>query len=123
MRTLRVHISSPNMQKVQGFKESLQGSWLTLFNSNITTSDILRALLMLGLELLNSSENYTHNNYVITKMLNAPLWIHDTVEQRASYFTLSKTKIVQEAIHRACMHCDTPKTLLRALIDNHREIY
>ena len=51
-------------------------------------------------------------------MINAPLWIHDTIEQRATQHTLSKTKVAQEAIDRACMHCDTPKDLLRALIDN-----
>ena len=117
MKTLRVHLSQSSMNKAQVFKESLQDSWLALFNSNITTSDILRAFLMLGLELLNDSDiraiNKDHSF-----MINAPLWIHDTIEQRATQHTLSKTKVAQEAIDRACMYCDTPKDLLRALIDN-----
>jgi len=117
MRTLRVHLSESNMQKAQLFKDKLQDSWLALFNSNITTSDVLRALLMLGLELLDNP--YFHDfEKDHSCMINAPLWIHDTVENRAEQYTMSKTKIAQEAIHRACMHCDTPKALLRALIDN-----
>ena len=120
MRTLRVHLSESNMQKAQQFKDKLQDSWLALFNSNITTSDILRALLMLGLELMDdahvSIESVKKQPH--TTMINAPLWIHDSIEIKAHLKEISKTKVAREAIHRACMHCDTPKDLLRALIDN-----
>ena len=72
MKTLRVHLSQSSMNKAQVFKESLQDSWLALFNSNITTSDILRALLMLGLELLNDSGiNAINKDHSF--MINAPL--------------------------------------------------
>lgn len=106
------------MQKAQLFKDKLQDSWLALFNSNITTSDILRALLMLGLELMNDSKGIPRQDKEYSCMINAPLWIHDSIEIKAHLKETSKTKVAQQAIYKACMHCDTPKDLLRALTDN-----
>ena len=120
MKTIRIRLNERDLQHVEKLRDELQGSFISCFSSGaITTSDIMRSVVLLGCTTLgyglmhqveiDPTESFT---------LNCPVWLHKRVGFEAMGAGMGKGAYASRAFKRGLKMCATGEQLLKRLIND-----